>query len=108
MTKVTLLRFHHVMNVTSSSGIPVNWISTMLVSFDIIWIHSHIVPVFTKCCIGIFIKIEILAPKDYKCERLQSLNIIKLINQKNQNGDKACTDVSTETSNCQFDEVTYP
>ena len=68
----------------------------------------YIVPVFTKCRIGIFIKIEIFAPKDYKCERLQSLNIIKLINQKNQNGGKACTDVSTETSNCQFDEVTYP
>ena len=69
---------------------------------------AQFVPVFTKCRIGIFIKIEILAPKYYKCERLQSLNIIKLINNKNQNGGKACTDVSTETSNCQFDEVTYP
>ena len=39
-------------------------------------------PVFTKCRIGIFIKIEIFAPKDYKYERLQSLNIIKLINKK--------------------------
>ena len=42
----------------------------------------YTVPVFTKCRIGIFIKIEIFAPKDYKCERLQSLNIIKLINKK--------------------------